>query len=111
MNEKSSSEGTDKRVVVGVIIAVILGFLWFGGHLDKLLEPVGLNYHECATNAFGATFCGDELKAYERKVVDPIDHAQQEAASTRDRAKRESDCEWERAEKQITGSVIPVCGY
>lgn len=59
-----------RRVIVGLGVAVAI--LYFTGSLDKMLAPVGLNFRDCATNGFGATFCGDDLEEYQREVVDPI---------------------------------------
>ncbi len=52
---------------IGVVVAILLG-LYFNGNLDRTLYPVGLNFHECARNGFGATFCGNELDEYRAKV-------------------------------------------
>jgi hypothetical protein len=53
-------------LAVGLTVAgvVILGLLamWTSGNLDRPLSAVGLNYNDCARNAFGATFCGEELE-------------------------------------------------
>jgi hypothetical protein len=58
-----------KGIVIGVglVVALLLG-LYFNGNLDRTLYPVGLNFHECARNGFGATFCGSELDQYRAKV-------------------------------------------
>ena len=54
-------------IVVGVAIAALLG-LYFTGSLDRPLYSVGLNFHECARNGFGATFCGKELDEYRARI-------------------------------------------
>lgn len=49
-----------------VAVGVLLG-AWMNGTFDRALVNVGLNYHECATNFAGGTFCGDDLDAYKRR--------------------------------------------
>src|SRR4051794_17288268 len=44
------------------------GVLWVGGGLGKTLSNVGLNRNPCVTNAFGATFCGEDAKNYCRQT-------------------------------------------
>ena len=53
----------------GILIAVvaIVAALYFSGRLDYTLYPVGLNFHACARNGLGATFCGGDLTAYEAR--------------------------------------------
>jgi len=58
------------RLRLGFASLFIIGLLvaaWQSGMFDKALHNVGLNAKDCATNAFGATFCGDDLDAYERR--------------------------------------------
>lgn len=52
-----------------IAIAIVLIVLWVSGSFDKALAPLGLNWGECATNGFGATFCGEELERYEENVA------------------------------------------
>jgi hypothetical protein len=47
-----------------VVVLVIVGILYFTGKLDPLLANVGLNFHPCVKNGFGATFCGQDAKNY-----------------------------------------------
>lgn len=47
---------------------VILGILYFTGHLDHLLYPVGLNFNKCGKNGFGSVYCGKELTEYEERI-------------------------------------------
>lgn len=56
--------------VLGIALAAYLS-----GSMDKTLEPIGLNLNECATNGFGATFCGDDLDRYEERVIRPTREA------------------------------------
>lgn len=49
-------------------MAVILAALYFTGRLDYALYPVGLNFHACGRNGFGATFCGSDLTAYKNRI-------------------------------------------
>jgi len=55
-------------------MAVILAALYFTGRLDYALYPVGLNFHACGRNGFGATFCGSEPYSG-RPTADPDDRA------------------------------------
>lgn len=57
---------TRRQVVIAVV--VIVGALYLSGRLDYALYPVGLNFHTCARNGFGATFCGRDLTAYEARI-------------------------------------------
>lgn len=56
-----------KGLALGVVLGLI-GFLYFTGRMDHALYPVGLNYHTCARNGFGAVFCGSELTQYESRI-------------------------------------------
>ena len=56
-----------KSLVVIVIVLIIVG-AWTQGTFDNFLWKVGLNYNECATNGFGATFCGDALDEYKTRM-------------------------------------------
>lgn len=51
-----------------LVLVVALGGIWSTGAFDKPLSGVGLNAHECITNGFGATFCGDQAEAYKQRV-------------------------------------------
>lgn len=53
---------------IGGVVLVILGILYFTGHLDHLLYPVGLNYNKCGKNGFGSVYCGKELTEYEERI-------------------------------------------
>jgi len=64
----------NRRAVIFVVVmlAVIgLGRAWSVGTFDNFLWRVGLNATPCATNGFGATFCGDDLKAYNKRINSP----------------------------------------
>ena len=50
-----------------VIAVIVFVSVWPTGTFDNFLWRVHLNYNECATNGFGATFCGDALKEYEKR--------------------------------------------
>lgn len=56
-----------KRTIAAVVV-VIVAALYFTGRLDYLLYPMHLNFHTCARNGFGATFCGSDLTAYENHI-------------------------------------------
>lgn len=73
-----------KRVLIGSVAAII-AILYFTGRLDHALYPVGLNFHTCARNGLGATFCGSELTEYENRihgVQQQISAIQQQAQQT-----------------------------
>lgn len=75
---------------VGIIIAA-LAILYFTGHLDRPLYTVGLNYHECARNGLGATFCGKELDEYRARVQGITENANKvvrEAETQQDNARQ-----------------------
>lgn len=59
-----------RRVAILICVGVLLG-MWQHGMFDHALVNVGLNAKDCATNGFGARFCGDELDDYRRNVLDP----------------------------------------
>lgn len=69
----SAEHARTMRLIRGVIVGVLvlLAILYFSGSLDRTLAPVGLNFEDCFTNGFGATFCGDELEQY-RDSLDAI---------------------------------------
>jgi hypothetical protein len=71
----SSPKAGVKWTSSGIGVAVIVGLLYFSGTFDKPLFNVGLNFHPCIQNAFGATFCGDDAKRYCREVVEPLTDA------------------------------------
>jgi hypothetical protein len=50
--------------VLAVLGGVAVFALYFTGRLDHLLYHVGLNYHDCGENGYGAVFCGDQLTQY-----------------------------------------------
>ena len=56
-----------KRIVAFFVVGIVVA-LYFTGRLDYALYNVGLNFHTCARNGFGATFCGGDLTAYENRV-------------------------------------------
>jgi hypothetical protein len=57
-----------RRTVVAAAIAVIVAVAWTHGTFDNFLWRVHLNYTTCGQNAFGATFCGDQLKQYQERL-------------------------------------------
>jgi len=63
------------RRLVGTVLAVIaIGLVlqvWSTGTFDNFLWRVGLNSKPCATNGFGATFCGDQLDQYNKRIGNP----------------------------------------
>lgn len=60
-----------KRSTQALIVLAVLavGGLYLHGTFDRALSGVGLNYHECARNGLGATFCGEELTNYRERIA------------------------------------------
>lgn len=56
-----------RKGIVIVVVAVVAA-MYFSGRLDYALYNVGLNFHQCARNGFGATFCGSDLTAYQQRL-------------------------------------------
>jgi hypothetical protein len=56
--------GWPGRAVIAAVLVIGAGALWNHGTFDDVLYHVHLNAKTCAKNAFGATFCGDDLKQY-----------------------------------------------
>jgi hypothetical protein len=52
-----------KMALVGAVIGVVAA-LYFSGRMDPLLYNVGLNFHPCLKNGYGAVFCGQNAKNY-----------------------------------------------
>ncbi len=69
------------RRTVAIVAGVIVVLLYLSGRLDRELYKVGLNYHQCGQNGFGAVFCGDDLTAYN----DHLQAVQQQATQAEDR--------------------------
>jgi hypothetical protein len=65
-----------------IAAAMFLVLVWNTGTFDRALVDVGLNRNECATTGLGATFCGDDLKRYERQVLEPMEEQQECADGT-----------------------------
>jgi hypothetical protein len=65
-----------KRVTLGLVV-LVLAALYFSGRLDPLLYKVGLNFHKCGENGFGAVFCGSALTQYENRINAAEQAAQQ----------------------------------
>ncbi len=57
-----------KLFVLIAMLGVILVALYVHGSFDRPLSNVGLNWHECARNGLGATFCGEELTEYRERI-------------------------------------------
>jgi len=57
-----------KRTWVMIAVVAVVLFAWTRGTFDNFLWRVHLNYTDCGQNAFGATFCGDQLKQYQQRL-------------------------------------------
>ena len=69
-----------KRVLLGLAAGILLA-LYFTGRLDPTLYKVGLNFHRCGQNGFGAVFCGSALTDYENRI-NSLNQATTTASST-----------------------------
>jgi hypothetical protein len=79
-----------RRIVICLAVFAIVG-LYVSGRLDHLLYNAGLNYHECARNGLGATFCGSELTEYRARITHVSEEdAKAETAIKEDQAKSEA---------------------
>ena len=57
-----------RRVAILLVLALILlGAAYVHGSFDRPLSSIGLNFHRCARNGVGETFCGSELERYEER--------------------------------------------
>jgi hypothetical protein len=82
---------TKSRRALIVLVVLALGGLYFSGRLDHLLYNVGLNYHECARNGLGATFCGHELTEVRARFSRiKSEEAAREAERTKEREAQEA---------------------
>lgn len=107
----SADSRTRGASIVGIAVVIALLFAYVGGTFDRALAPLGLNWGECATNGFGATFCGDDLDDYRQQVAEPAQEAQGEI----ERLGREAEAEergLRRAEEAaiIEGGGVPCVG-
>ena len=59
---------TGKRRVLAVLAAIVLAGFYIHGSFDRVLSGIGLNFHECARNGLGVTFCGSELDEYRARI-------------------------------------------
>ncbi len=72
--------------VLCVCIVTVLAWLYVAGVFDKPLSSVGLNFHECAKNGLGQTFCGKELDEARTRAR----HLQEEANTEKENLEREN---------------------
>jgi len=61
----------NRKAIIIVAIVLLIGFAWTRGTFDNFLWRVHLNYNDCAQNGFGAVFCGDALKNYQKEIRQP----------------------------------------
>src|SRR4029077_12730595 len=68
MRRRPRSKRFRDNVKALLIVAAFcfLVFVWTQNTFDNFLWHIGLNHSQCATNGFGATFCGDDLARYEQ---------------------------------------------
>jgi hypothetical protein len=56
------------KLAIGGVSLILLIAAWSQGTFDNFLWRVHLNYNTCGQNGFGAVFCGDDMKAYEKRM-------------------------------------------
>jgi len=81
-------------VVLIVCLLTVGAYLWVSGSLDKPLYSVGLNFHECARNGLGQTFCGHELtdeRERLRGIHEKLEEAEHKSEEAQTKIKRESE--------------------
>ena len=64
---RAERPASQRRLIIGAVI-VAAAALYFSGRMDPAMSHVGLNWTECVQNGYGATFCGDNAKAYQQQV-------------------------------------------
>jgi hypothetical protein len=103
---------------IAVAVTVVFGWLYLNGTFDRALYSVGLNWNQCASNAFGATFCGDDLDRYRREVAEPAREARDELEHLGSEAAREERLLEQEEAAIATGGVrcvgrawVPSCGW
>ena len=74
--QRARASRANRRLLIWVAtigVTLVLLTAWSKGTFDRALYNVGLNAKPCATNGFGATFCGDQLIEYQKRVKS-LDH-------------------------------------
>jgi hypothetical protein len=61
----------NKKALLLIVLFLLAGYGYTHGVFDNFLWRVGLNYQPCATNGFGATFCGKDLDDYKQRIKQP----------------------------------------
>jgi hypothetical protein len=93
-----------KRYVAAVALGLVIA-LYLTGRLDYTLYPLGLNFHQCARNGIGATFCGPDLTAYEnhlRGVQRQIQQAQQSLTQQEQATQQQAQQQAQQAQQTLT---------
>jgi hypothetical protein len=80
-----------RRRLAAILAVLVLGGLYVHGTFDRTLSGVGLNFHKCARNGLGATFCGQELSEIRARLARvKIEEAAREAERTKEREAQEA---------------------
>jgi Skp family chaperone for outer membrane proteins len=74
-------------LLAAIVATIVLAGFYVHGSLDRPLSSIGLNFHECARNGLGATFCGSELDEYRAR----LEHVRQAGEETTAKIRRESE--------------------
>jgi hypothetical protein len=93
--------------VLMVSVLVILGGLYVAGVFDKTLADAGLNFHECARNGLGQTYCGHELtEARERakRIQEGAREEQQKLARESEEEQAKLKSEEEQRNRELEAS-------
>lgn len=89
---EARSSKTRQWILLGFLLLVLaLVGLWSTGRMDTTLAGIGLNKNDCITNAFGATFCGDDAKRYQAQVKAALSDAAGAASTSDDASKAAND--------------------
>jgi hypothetical protein len=57
----------NRKTLLIAAVALLLAFGWTQNTFDNFLWRVHLNHSDCIQNGFGAVFCGDAAKRYEKQ--------------------------------------------
>jgi hypothetical protein len=68
--ERQSRFRENGKAIILVSVVLLLWFAWTRDTFDNFLWRVHLNHSTCIQNGFGAVFCGDAAKNYNKRLRD-----------------------------------------